>query len=118
MIKQFSDQNNLYNGGEGGGGRIAVTSSLSGLMGVSLRTGYSASKHAVHGFFTALRSEVQQHNIKVSILSPGYVQTAISKNAVVGDGRAFGKTDKNIANGMRVEKAAEQYVEAVYKGEP
>lgn len=120
MIKQFGQSkiSKIKRGQVIAGGRIAVTSSLSGLMGVSIRTGYSASKHAVHGFFSALRGEICQHNIKVSIISPGYVQTAISKNAVVGDGRAFGKTDQHIANGMKVDKAAQQYVEAVYLGSP
>ena len=95
MIREFGKRkiSKIKRGQVIAGGRIAVTSSLSGLMGVSIRTGYSASKHAVHGFFSALRGEICQHNIKVSIISPGYVQTAISKNAVVGDGRSFGKTD-------------------------
>lgn len=39
-------------------GQIAVTSSIAGLMGPAMRTGYSASKHAVHGFLSALRGEV------------------------------------------------------------
>ncbi len=86
-------------------GNIAVTSSIAGLMGPAMRTGYSASKHAIHGFLSALRGEVHQYGISVEIVSPGYIQTNISKNAVQGDGQSFGKTDSNIAKGMSVEEA-------------
>ena len=40
-----------------GGGQIAVTSSLVGKFGFPYRSSYSATKHALHGFFESLRAE-------------------------------------------------------------
>ena len=40
-------------------GRIAIVSSVAGKLGVPLRTGYCAAKHACVGYFEALRAEVE-----------------------------------------------------------
>ena len=58
-------------------GHIAVTASVAGKMGVPFRTGYCAAKHAVMGFFDALRAEVADHNILVSTIVPGFIHTNI-----------------------------------------
>jgi short-subunit dehydrogenase len=96
-------------------GNIAVTSSISGKLSTPMRSGYCASKHALHGFFDALRSEVYQDNIKVSLICPGYIRTNISYNAVAADGSKFGKMDENQANGMSPEECASRIVDAIYK---
>lgn len=87
-------------------GHIAVTASVAGKIGVSYRTGYCAAKHAMMGFFDALRPEVKPHGITVTTITPGYIQTAIAENAIRGDGSKFGRTDKAIASGMPVEDCA------------
>ncbi len=95
-------------------GQIAVTSSVSGKLATPMRSGYCASKHALHGFFDALRSEVYQDNIGVTLICPGYIHTNISLNAVAADGSKFGKMDENQANGMSPEECAKRIVEAIY----
>jgi short-subunit dehydrogenase len=99
-----------------GSGHIAVTSSVAGKVGVKLRTGYCAAKHAVMGFFDALRAEVAQHGIDVSTITPGFIKTDVSKNAVVGDGSEFGSDDDDIATGMDVDKCAQVIVTKMNKG--
>lgn len=96
-------------------GSIAVTSSISGKLATPMRSGYCASKHALHGFFDALRSEIYQDNISVTLICPGYIHTNISYNAVAADGSKFGKMDENQANGMSPEVCASRIVEAIYK---
>ncbi len=76
-----------------GGGYIAATSSISGKFGFPLRSAYSAAKHALHGFFETLRSEVYDYNIKVLIAFPGRIKTNISLHALTKDGTAHGKMD-------------------------
>ena len=90
-----------------GGGQLAVTSSLVGKFGFPYRSSYSATKHALHGFFESLRAENKINNIDVSILIPGRVQTNISVNAIDKDGKAHGKMDEGQAGGITAEKAAE-----------
>ncbi len=97
---------------ERGSGHLAVTASVAGKVGVSERTGYCAAKHAVMGFFDALRAEVEGQGIDVSTIVPGFIRTNISRNALAGDGSAFGKLDDNIAGGMDVTECAE----VVFKG--
>ncbi len=99
-----------------GSGHIVVTSSIAGKMGVPYRTGYCAAKHAVIGFFDALRAELHGSGINVTCILPGFVKTRISEQAVTGDGSAFGRTDRNIEGGMDPEKCARQIVKALNKG--
>lgn len=87
-------------------GHLVVTSSVAGKVGVAIRTGYCAVKHAMMGFFDALRCEVAEHNIKVTTVTPGFINTNISINAVQGDGSKYGKMDEVIAGGMEVGAAA------------
>ena len=91
-----------------GGGQMAVTSSLVGKFGFPYRSAYSASKHALHGYFESLMAENEKHNIRVSILIPGRIQTNISKFALDKDGKEYGKMDAGQANGITAEKAARQ----------
>lgn len=78
-----------------------------------MRSGYCASKHALHGFFDALRSEVSRNNIFVTMVCPGYIQTDISKNALAPDGNKHGKMDQNQAQGMPVEVCAAKIIRAI-----
>jgi len=96
-------------------GYIAVTSSISGKFGFPLRSAYAASKHALHGFFETLRSEVYHHNIKVLIAFPGRVQTNISLHALTKDGTPHGKMDEGQNKGITTEKCAKQYLTAIEK---
>lgn len=99
-----------------GSGHIAVTSSVAGKVGVKWRTGYCAAKHAVMGFFDALRAEVTELGIQVSTITPGFIKTDVSKNAVTGDGSDFGYDDDDIKAGMDVDKCADVIVSKMNKG--
>ena len=99
-----------------GSGHIAVTSSVAGKVGVKLRTGYCAAKHAVMGFFDALRAEVAEYGIQVSTITPGFIKTDISKNAVTENGGQFGVDDDDIKGGMDVNKCAQVIIKQMNKG--
>lgn len=99
-----------------GSGHIAVTSSVAGKVGAPYRTGYCAAKHAVMGFFDALRAEVADQGIRVTIITPGFIRTAISENALRGDGTRFNRTDSNIVRGMDVNRCAEIIMQGFRKG--
>lgn len=99
-------------------GHIAVTSSVAGKVGVSSRTAYCAAKHAIMGFFDALRTEVGPDNIRVTCITPGFIKTDISLNAVKGDGSSYAKMDDDIMAGMDVTRAARIIVRGLAKGRP
>src|SRR5258708_1449948 len=60
-------------------GHLVAISSVAGKLGTPLRSGYSASKHALHGFFESLRAELradaQGKRIDVTLLCPGFIRT-------------------------------------------
>jgi NADP-dependent 3-hydroxy acid dehydrogenase YdfG len=99
-----------------GSGHIAITSSVAGKIGVPYRTGYCAAKHAVMGFYDALRAEVAHQGIRVTTITPGYIQTNISVSALKGDGSTFDRVDKDIAGGMDVNRCAEVIIRGFKKG--
>lgn len=67
-------------------GHVVFVSSVQGLIAIPDRSAYAASKHALQAFADSLRSEMYQHKIDVSVVSPGYVKTAVSLNALTGSG--------------------------------
>jgi short-subunit dehydrogenase len=98
-----------------GSGHIVVISSIAGKLGFSMRTAYSASKHALQGYFESLRTELANDNIKVTIVSPGRIKTNISVNAVTKDGSPYNIMDEGQANGMNAALCAAKIVKAIKK---
>jgi short-subunit dehydrogenase len=101
-----------------GEGFIAVTSSLTGKFGFHQRSAYSAAKHALQGFFETLRMEVKPHNISVTVVYPGFINTPISVRALDSTGKAHGVMDSNQKNGMSAQKCAFKYLKAVKRRKP
>jgi len=58
-------------------GHIVITSSVAGISPLPYQTVYVASKHAVYGFARCLKYELEEKNIKVSVICPGAVATNI-----------------------------------------
>ncbi|GAB4055035.1 SDR family oxidoreductase [Spirosoma litoris] len=98
-----------------GSGHFIVTSSVAGKLGTKQRSGYCASKHALHGFFDALRAEVHNEGLRVTIVCPGYIKTEISVNALRADGQTHGKMDDNQEKGMMPDEFAQRLLRAVSK---
>jgi short-subunit dehydrogenase len=94
-------------------GHFIVISSISGKIGVPLRGGYGAAKHAIIAFFDSLRAEIWQDNINVTTICPGYIKTQISVNALDSSGNKHGKMDDNQANGMSAEVFAQKAMRAI-----
>lgn len=96
-----------------GGGKIACISSLAGKFGRRNRSSYSASKHALHGYFDSLRNEVFDQNISITMICPGFIKTALSLNAETKDGTPYGIMDEAQENGMPAADCAKEIVKAI-----
>ena len=94
-------------------GHIAATSSISGRFGFPLRSAYSASKQALHGFFETLYLENKKNNIRTSVIIPGRVRTDISFHALDREGKEHGKMDEGQAKGITPAKAAEIIIRGI-----
>jgi dehydrogenase/reductase SDR family protein 7B len=94
-------------------GHILATSSISGRFGFPLRSAYSASKQALHGFFETLYLENKRFNIKSTVIIPGRVRTSISFHALDAEGKEHGKMDDGLAKGISPGKAAQIIINGI-----
>ncbi len=94
-------------------GHIVVMSSIAGKFGFWFRTAYSSSKHALHGFFEALRLETEADGIKVLIAVPGKVQSAISLHALKEDGSENNVMERSQQEGLPASECAARILEAM-----
>lgn len=97
-------------------GHLVAVSSVQGKLAIPYRSCYTASKHALQGFFDSLRAEVADSGVLVTVVSPGYISTNLSLNAVTGDGSLYGTMDATTASGMSPEKVAEHIVGSLING--
>ncbi len=98
-------------------GRIVAIASLAGLMGVPTRTGYSASKHAMRGFFDSLRIELAGTGVTVTVIYPGFVSTSIRETASGPDGTPIVVSPVKEDEAMSVEDCARRIVAAIERRE-
>lgn len=98
-------------------GQLVVISSLTGKLPVPGRSAYCASKHALHGFFDALRGEVHHYGIRVTLICPGFVRSNISENALLPDGSVRGgKADPEHRRAMTAKESARHILYAIRTG--
>lgn len=97
-----------------GGGVVAI-SSVAGYAPLLGRTGYSAAKHAMHGFCESLHSEVIDEGVHVLMVAPSFVNTNIEKNALAGDGSNATHARSLVGENDSPEKIANQIFEAYSK---
>jgi short-subunit dehydrogenase len=94
-------------------GSIVAMSSAAGKFGFPLRSYYSASKHALHGFYESLSLELKDTQIHVMVVCPGRIRTDISKNALTGSGKSHNQMDQGQLNGIPVEKCASKIIQGI-----
>ncbi len=93
-------------------GQVVVISSVAGFAPLLGRTGYCASKHALHGFFDTLRAELAPEGIGVLIVSPSFISTPINVNALDGDGQRTRHPQSTVGKVMGPSEAAVAIVRA------
>lgn len=96
-------------------GHYVVVSSLMGKFSSPFRSAYCGAKHALHGFFDALRLEHDKDHIKVTMICPGFVNTNVARNALTGDGSEQGMQDDMTENGLKVSVFAKKMITAIRK---
>jgi len=98
-------------------GSIISLSSPAGSFGFPMRSSYSASKHALHGYFDSLRAELDaaKKNIHIMLVLPGRVSTNMSYNALTQDGSKQAETDQRLASGLSPDECAKGIIKAAEK---
>ncbi len=96
-------------------GVIVVTSSHAGYAPLFGRTAYSASKHALHGLFESLRTEVKSMGVHVMMLCPGFTRTNLQDRALDGDGSINMRPRSQVGSEDTPENVARAVLQGVIK---
>lgn len=70
---------------EAGGGSVVLISSMAARLGIPSVPAYSAAKGGVVTFARALASEVGRDEVRVNVVTPGWIDTAMSRGALDDD---------------------------------
>ncbi|XP_024878284.1 dehydrogenase/reductase SDR family protein 7-like [Temnothorax curvispinosus] len=98
-------------------GHIIGISSVQGRIAIPFRSAYAASKHALQAWYDTARAELSDKNIKFTVINPGYIKTALSLNALTGNGQVYGLMDKTTESGYPPKYVAECILKSVLKQE-
>lgn len=95
-------------------GFLVAISSVAGFSPLLGRTGYAASKHALHGFFDSLRSEVEATGVNVMLVCPSFIRTGIGAAGLGGDGTAANSPRLTPGGESSADDIAARILEAVF----
>lgn len=96
-------------------GSLVGVSSIAGYKGLPGRTGYSASKFAMHGFLETLRIENLKTGLHVLIACPGFTASNIRNTALNEKGKAQGESPRDEGKMMTAEEVARHIAKAIRK---
>ena len=98
-------------------GTVVVVSSVQGRLATPHRSAYTASKHALQAWADCLRAELAHTGVGVLVVSPGYVNTQLSSNALTQSGQKYGKLDSNTESGYSVQYVAQMVLDNLISGQ-
>ncbi len=96
-------------------GSLVGVSSVAGFHGLPGRTGYSASKFAMHGFLETIRIENLKKGLHVMIIAPGFTSSEIRKHALLADGSEQGISPREEHKLMTPEFVAKWVLKGIRK---
>ena len=96
-------------------GHIVFIGSPAGIFSTPLRSGYAASKHAIHSFAESLSTELADKKINVTKVIPGPIRTNMSISSLTGEGNKYGIMDKFMDTGISPSICAKRTLDGVYK---
>jgi short-subunit dehydrogenase len=96
-------------------GSLIGVSSVAGFHGLPGRTGYSASKFAMHGFLETIRIENLRKGLHVMIIAPGFTATEIRKHALTANGQEQGESPRDEQSLMSPQYVAKWVLKGIRK---
>ena len=96
-------------------GTVVGVSSIAGYRGLPGRTGYSASKYAIHGFLESLRTEMLGTGVNVMWVCPGFTASNIRNVALNAEAKQQGESPLDESKLMSAEECAAHIIRAIEK---
>jgi short-subunit dehydrogenase len=105
------------------GAHLVNVSSVFGIVAPAGQAAYSASKFAVRGFSEALRHELAENGVGVTVVHPGGIKTRIAESARIGSGVSVEEYEQGRRQFAKLltmppDTAATMIVEAIEKRRP
>ncbi|MDA3893308.1 MAG: SDR family oxidoreductase [Salinivirgaceae bacterium] len=94
-------------------GVVVGVSSIAGFHGLPGRTGYCASKFAIHGFLETLRIEYLKQGLHVMVIAPGFTASEVRKHALNAQGNEQGETPRKEEKMMAPERVAQILIRSI-----
>lgn len=94
-------------------GTIVIISSILGYFGSPRLAAYSASKHAVLGYYDSLRLELAGSKVNILTVAPGFINTEVTKRSLTADGMEYGKNSPAQEKGMEPMRFAAKLISAI-----
>lgn len=98
-------------------GLVVVISSIAGLAPLYGRSGYSASKHALHGLFESMRSELADQGVGVLVVCPSFTRSEFERRALGAHGERVARGRSKLGSEASPELVAEAVVRAAERGQ-
>ncbi|MBH25745.1 MAG: short chain dehydrogenase [Myxococcales bacterium] len=97
-------------------GLIVVTSSVAGVAPLYGRTGYAASKHALHGLFESARTELAEEGVRVMMVCPTFTRSPFEQRAMGADGAPAGTRRSMTGRIAEPEEVADAIIDGARDG--
>lgn len=99
-------------------GRIGVVSSVAGFAPLVGRSGYAASKHALHGLFETARAELEPEGLSVTMICPSFLESPFEARTLGADGAPVGRPRSKVGRLARPEDVAGPMADAILARRP
>jgi NAD(P)-dependent dehydrogenase (short-subunit alcohol dehydrogenase family) len=97
-------------------GLIIAVSSIAGLAPLYGRSGYAASKHAMHGLFESLGAEVADKGVGVLMVCPSFVESGLEASTLGGDGNRVSRPRSKVGRLGSPDDVAAEVLKAAQAG--
>jgi short-subunit dehydrogenase len=96
-------------------GSVVGVTSIAGFHGLPARTGYSASKFAMHGFLETIRIENLKNGLHVMITAPGFTASNVRKSALGANGEKQGDSPRDESKMMTAADVAKIIADGIVR---
>ncbi len=97
--------------------QLVIVGSLASYISTPWRSAYCAAKHAVRSYFETLSLELRGRPY-VTVVTPGFIHTNISRHALKGDGKPYGQMDRNQLRGIPAQRCARKIAQVLIHRRP
>ena len=99
-------------------GLIITVSSIAGVAPLYGRTGYSASKHALHGLFESIGAELADDGVHVLMVCPSFVESGLEASTMGADGERIDRPRSKVGQLRQPDQVAAAVVKAARSRTP